>query len=57
MVPASSPVAVATTSAGSAFAHDDIVIEGSSGDEKTAARISDSAATTARATVNSLTRS
>ncbi len=57
VVPASSPAAVATTSAGSAFAHPDIVIALSSGEENTAASTRDSPVMTTRAIVNSLTRS
>ena len=57
VVPASSPAAVATTSAGAALAQLDIVIDGSSGEEKMPARTSDSPVTTARAMTNSLTRS
>ena len=57
VVPASSPVAVAMTSAGSALAHPDIVIAGSSGEEKTAAEHQRQHGHRARAITNSLTRS
>jgi hypothetical protein len=57
VVPASSPVAVATTSAGAEVAQRAIVIGFSSGEEKIVASASVSKLTTVSATTNSLTRS
>ena len=57
VVPASSPVAVATTSFGAADAQSRMVIARSSGEEKTAARTTVSRVIATRATTNSLTRS
>ncbi len=56
-MPASSAVAVASTSAGAACAHERIVIAGSSGDEKAAASPVVSRLTATRASTNSFTRS
>jgi hypothetical protein len=57
VVPASSPVAVATTSFGDATAQSRIVTAFSSGEEKTAARATVPSVTTTSAMTNSFTRS